>query len=322
MGNSGTGWLHYTDVGKQSASGFLTSSPDRWSHPNEHYNDPLYWFYRVRCTCSKAGFDAAPAPAGWIPQGEVTVDSYGADVKNAVVNRFNIGCSTPCINAIQYKPYNPLVIKNTDFVGLSKCCVDNDLDIQKFCPGDYNPISKKCDDFMFNNCSHQFTKGMEKQCLNWCYGNMGRCDSGMNNYCNNHPDETSCNCINSKIVDYSNPPNPSEVISICADGNCISQGYKTLSMLNFAGKCPNICSQNIRCLDHSKCNLSNTKLNQNCPDSMITKNIDHKDTKFSKNTIIFLIIFIVLVYLSYSIYASYSHTNLKSNQSPIPRNRV
>ena len=306
MGNKG--------YGVQSASGFLISNPDEWDYPNSHYNDPLYWFYRARCT-NGTGFDAAPAPAGWISQGEVGIDSYGPIVKNALVNKFNFHCGNSSINAIQFKPYNPLIIKNTDFVGLSKCCVDGDLSTQEFCPEDYTPINKKCNDFMFNNCSQKFTKGMENQCLNWCYGNMGKCDSGMSNYCNDHPNETRCNCINSKIIDYSKPPNPSDVISACADGNCISKGYKTLNMLKYSNNCPNICSQNIRRTDNSKCNLSGTKLNQNCPDSMITKNIDHKDTKSSNNTIIFFVLFIILVCLSYGIYILSSHTILKSNQS-------
>ena len=162
-------------------SGWLIEDRAGWKHPNDHYNDPEYWFYKVRCD-DGSSFPPVSCPAGMTEQGETAVDNFPSNVRDSIKSRFsslNKKCSQVVmgshhsLSVLQCKPTNPIVNGTTN---LANCCMNNNLSIQKSCPEGFYPDSTMCKKFMEKNCSTDHTKDTKEQCLEWCKTN--KCNTG------------------------------------------------------------------------------------------------------------------------------------------------
>ena len=298
-------------------SGWLIEDRAGWKHPNDHYNDPEYWFYKVRCD-DGSSFPPVSCPAGMTEQGETAVDNFPSNVRDSIKSRFsslNKKCSQVVmgshhsLSVLQCKPTNPIVNGTTN---LANCCMSDALHIQKSCPQGFYPDSSMCKDFMKGNCTYKFTKGMEKQCLDWCKD--GECDTGATLYCLNQNlnIDTSkgeeldkrCSCIESNVLNAGGD-SAANFIAPCADGDCITKGYKTKYMLPFLkkGHCPKICVQDLSCKS-GNCNFAKNNLNMNCVGKRQQEAMDkaeaEKEERNKKNKIIMFIIFIIFIFLVYN----------------------
>ena len=72
------------------------------------------------------------------------------------------------------------------------------------------------------------------QCRAQCVANPGSCDAFATTYCNTHPDDVFCGCMNSKLNDPKYGINPK-----CVDSKCLRSGTYLSSAIN-STNCPSI----------------------------------------------------------------------------------
>ena len=166
-----------------SDGGWLQEDRTKWKHPNEHYNDPEYWYYKVKCNDNKSQYLPAKCPDGTAEQigTETSVDNLPSKISSLIKTRFeslNSTCSkitgpNHSLTVLGCAPSNPT---NTGSANLADCCMNNDLSTQKSCPEGFYPDSTMCKKFMEKNCSTDHTKDTKEQCLEWCKTN--KCNTG------------------------------------------------------------------------------------------------------------------------------------------------
>lgn len=104
-------------------------------------------------------------------------------------------------------------------------------------------------------------------CKNWCVtkSGMGRCDDGMNLYCSEFPNDSTCACITSDLMKYKYNP-------LCEDRHCIDHGYQTSSMISAVGEGCKIvdCNVYLDAKAGGKVTFADVKIEQRCGNT--TKN--------------------------------------------------
>lgn len=209
----------------------------------------------------------------------------------------------------------------------SDCCLNNPTG-QRTCDPNYNRGNASCDTAMQQHCSIGDNVMSDQKCQDWCNqrpdacratklaycstnldkatcrtwcnddANYESCATAVQPYCELHPTDIYCSCINSRVVSANLGVNPK-----CVDQTCLASGFLTQNMRTTA------CPSNINCTVQAAAQnsgislITNIPIQQNCGASATTAVTTPPPSASSGLQIYYILIFIFIVFIAILLYA-------------------